>query len=63
MGIKGLLHGLELAAQGNMSSKLLEQLASKQIPIPSMIMDRAKQLDRHYVPTRYPNIWVEGNSI
>ncbi len=33
---------------------------SKNLKIKRKIMQAAKALDKHYVPTRYPNAWVEG---
>lgn len=56
--VKALLHGLGLEAYGHSVSKLLSKL-TKDLDY-SKILQEAKTLDKYYVPTRYPNAWVEG---
>ena len=38
---------------------MLEHLPPEHKP-PTELIDKAKELDRHYVPTRYPNFHPEG---
>ncbi|MEM2925964.1 MAG: HEPN domain-containing protein [Candidatus Bathyarchaeia archaeon] len=58
LAVKALLHGLGLHAYGHSISGLL---ARKGLRIPQEILQGAKTLDKYYVPTRYPNAWVEGS--
>jgi len=60
MAVKALLHGLGLPAYGHSVSKLLSDLASREVSVSGDVMRSAKVLDRYYVPTRYPNAWAEG---
>ncbi|MEM2106993.1 MAG: HEPN domain-containing protein [Candidatus Bathyarchaeia archaeon] len=55
---RALLHGLGLPAYGHSLSKLLEA-APKEFGF-QQVERQAKTLDKYYVPTRYPNAWVEG---
>ncbi len=52
-----LHHGLE--AWGHTVSVLLGNL-SERVQIDTGILDRAKALDKHYIPTRYPNGFDSG---
>ena len=52
---KALLRGLGRPAYGHSVSRLLAQLNA-----PSLLVDEAKRLDRHYLASRYPNQWAEG---
>lgn len=58
--IKGLLYGFGIMAYGHSLKKLLETL-SQRIEVPEAIVRKAKILDRHYIPTRYPDAHVEGS--
>lgn len=58
--VKALLHGLGMPAIGHSVSKLLSEPSLKAITLPDYVMQSAKTLDKYYVPTRYPNAWVEG---
>ena len=58
--IKGLLYGLGIMAYGRSLKKLLETL-SQRIKVPEEIARKAKILDRHYIPKRYPDAHVEGS--
>jgi len=58
LAVKALLHGLGLPTYGHSVSGLLERLP-KDLGTEQVIQD-AKTLDKYYVPTRYPNAWVEG---
>jgi len=39
-------------------ARLLEELGGA-VPLPKELAERARRLDRHYIPTRYPNAWPE----
>lgn len=56
--VKALLHGLGLAPKGHSISLLLDSIPRELNP--DEILDPAKTLDKHYIPTRYPNAWSEG---
>lgn len=39
-------------------ARLLEELGGA-VELPQGLAERARRLDRHYIPTRYPNAWPE----
>jgi HEPN domain-containing protein len=57
--IKALFQHLHLEAWGHVLSVLLNNLPEKTRPDAALI-DRAKELDKHYIPTRYPNGFERG---
>ena len=57
--IKALFQRLHLDAWGHVLSVLLNQLPENVKPA-SELVDRAKELDKHYIPTRYPNGFERG---
>jgi HEPN domain-containing protein len=57
--IKALFQKLHLDAWGHTLSLLLGALPESARPTPELI-DRAKALDKHYIPTRYPNGFERG---
>src|SRR5437868_6750359 len=57
--IKALFQHLHLEAWGHVLSALLEHLPNESIAT-TELMDRAKELDKHYIPTRYPNGFERG---
>jgi len=58
--VKALLRGLGMPSYGHSLSRLLtETLGALQCN--DKIIQAAKTLDKYYVPTRYPNAWVEGS--
>ena len=57
--IKAVFQALHLDAWGHTLSQLLAALPQPQRPDPDLI-DRAKELDKHYIPTRYPNGFERG---
>ena len=57
--IKALFQKLHLDAWGHTLSSLLAQLPEPVRPSASLI-DTAKELDKHYIPTRYPNGFDQG---
>jgi len=57
--VKALFQALRAEAIGHSVSMLLKRLPKKYMPKEELI-DRAKNLDRHYISTRYPNFLPEG---
>jgi HEPN domain-containing protein len=57
--IKALFQKLHLEAWGHVLSILLVNLPKDRTPDAALI-DRAKELDKHYIPTRYPNGFERG---
>ena len=57
--IKALYQKLHLEAWGHVLSILLSNLPEEARAEASMV-DRAKELDKHYIPTRYPNGFERG---
>jgi HEPN domain-containing protein len=57
--IKALFQKLHLDAWGHVLSMLLTSLPLEARPDLALV-DRAKELDKHYIPTRYPNGFERG---
>jgi len=57
--IKGLYQILHLDAWGHTVTTLLASLPSP-IPVSESLVDAGKELDKHYIPTRYPNGFERG---
>ena len=57
LAVEALLQGLGLPSYSRSISKLLGRLG---VEIGGGIKDRAMLLDKLYIPTRYPDAWVEG---
>jgi len=57
--VKALYQKLGIEVWGYSVSRMLAHLPDKYKP-PESLIDKAKELDRHYVPTRYPNFHPEG---
>lgn len=57
--VKALYQRLHKEARGPVVSELLQALPDGAKPETELI-DRAKSLDRHYIPTRYPNGFERG---
>jgi HEPN domain-containing protein len=57
--IKAVFQHLHKEAWGHVLIALLDALPETARP-DSELMDRAKVLDRHYIPTRYPNGFERG---
>lgn len=56
---KGLLYGLGASPTGHSLVKLLGRLQARGLRV-GAILPAARILDRHYIPTRYPNAHPEG---
>ncbi|MHC1628039.1 MAG: HEPN domain-containing protein [Candidatus Nezhaarchaeales archaeon] len=57
--VKALYQKLGIEIWGHSISRMLESLPLEVKP-PRSLIDKAKELDRHYIPTRYPNFHPEG---
>lgn len=57
--VKALYQSLGMEVWGHSISRMLENLPDELKP-PEELIDKAKELDRHYIPTRYPNFHPEG---
>ena len=57
--IKAIYQKLGAEAWGHSVSDLLKA-SRKKINVPDELVDGAKQLDRFYIPARYPNSWATG---
>jgi HEPN domain-containing protein len=38
----------------------LFKLATESVEVPQAVFEAANRLDRHYIPSRYPNAWPSG---
>jgi len=57
--VKALYQELGMEVWGHSVSKMLESLPGEHKPKENLI-NLAKELDRHYIPSRYPNSHPEG---
>ena len=57
--VKALYESRNMEVWGHSVSRMLESLPGGLRPNGDLI-DKAKELDRHYIPTRYPNFHSEG---
>ncbi|MEM3731645.1 MAG: HEPN domain-containing protein [Candidatus Bathyarchaeia archaeon] len=57
--VKALFQALRADAIGHSVSMLLKKIPKKYAPSEELI-NQAKILDRHYIPSRYPNFHPEG---
>ncbi len=57
--VKALYQKLGIEVWGHSISRMLQHLPNSHRP-PERLIDKAKELDRHYIPTRYPNFHPEG---
>ena len=57
--LKGVYQRLHLEAWGHAVVDLLKHLPEEARPAEEL-SDRAKELDKHYIPTRYPNGFERG---
>ena len=57
--VKALYQALGIEVFSHSISRMLQNLSEEFRPSQELI-DKAKELDRHYIPTRYPNFHPEG---
>lgn len=58
--IKAVFQGMGAEAWGHSVADLLKELAKKH-PLPEELLDAALELDKAYIPTRYPNAHPSGS--
>jgi len=58
--VKAVFQRLNSEAWGHSIADLLEEI-SKHHPVPEDLMDKALELDKAYIPTRYPNAHPSGS--
>lgn len=59
-GLKAVFEKRQQRAWGHTLTFLLKALQEQGISVPAELFDYARTLDKHYIPTRYPNGLVEG---
>jgi HEPN domain-containing protein len=57
--VKSLYQSVHIDAIGHSISRMLQDLPASLKPLEGL-MERAKELDKHYIPSRYPNFHPEG---
>ncbi|MEM3619205.1 MAG: HEPN domain-containing protein, partial [Candidatus Korarchaeum sp.] len=57
--VKALYQKLGVEVWGHSVSRMLDSLPEEYRP-PEELINEAKELDRNYIPTRYPNFHSEG---
>ena len=57
--VKAVFQRLGAVAWGHSVAGLLEELAQK-LPVPEALLDAASELDKAYIPSRYPDALPEG---
>ena len=57
--VKALYQKISIEVWGRSISRMLMHLPNNYKP-PENLINKAKELDRHYIPTRYPNFHPEG---
>ncbi|MGE5481777.1 MAG: HEPN domain-containing protein [Bacteroidota bacterium] len=58
--VKALLFFLHQAPWGHSVGDLLDRVADAGITVPESLLDDARQLDLHYIPSRYPDALPSG---
>jgi HEPN domain-containing protein len=58
--VKALLFHLHEAPWGHSVSELLDRVAARGLDVPLPLMEGARQLDLHYIPSRYPDALPSG---
>ncbi|MCS7312632.1 MAG: HEPN domain-containing protein [Acidobacteria bacterium] len=59
--LKAFLIGIGQAAHGHSLRRLIRQVKDLGLRVPSAVMDAAEGLERHYIPSRYPDAYPEGS--
>jgi HEPN domain-containing protein len=59
--VKALLRGLGQSFSGHSILKLIAKLKQQGFALSREVEQQARSLDRHYVPTRYPNAYPTGS--
>lgn len=58
---KALLRGLGKPAIGHSLVRLLQEARDAGVDLPETLFADARELDRHYIPPRYPDAYAEGS--
>ncbi len=58
--VKGLLAHLHREERGNAITLLLRSVT---LEVPSEVLECAQELDKHYIPSRYPDAYDEGGPL
>jgi HEPN domain-containing protein len=58
--LKGFLRALGKAATGHSTGRLLEYISEMNIAIPKEIVSCCRELDKVYIPSRYPDAYAWG---
>jgi HEPN domain-containing protein len=59
--VKALLRGLGRPAHGHAIRRLLQEVADLGLELSESTRAAGRLLDRHYIPTRYPDAYPEGS--
>lgn len=57
--VKALYQSVHIDSIGHSVSRMIQSLPSELKPTEQLV-ERAKELDKHYIPSRYPNSHPEG---
>ena len=57
--VKAVLLSCNIWRAGHSVLDLLREL-SRHVEVPKRLLDAARVLDKHYIPTRYPNVFNSG---
>jgi HEPN domain-containing protein len=57
--VKALYQSVHIDSIGHSVSRMIQSLPSELKPTEELV-ERAKELDKHYIPSRYPNSHPEG---
>lgn len=57
--VKALYQSIHVDSIGHSVSRMMQNLPRELKPPPELV-ERAKELDKHYIPSRYPNSHPEG---
>jgi HEPN domain-containing protein len=58
--LKALFQRLGMEAWGHTLTALIGNLPQDAVPLSETLVDFARMLDKHYIPTRYPNGFASG---
>ncbi|GBC84289.1 hypothetical protein HRbin11_00714 [bacterium HR11] len=59
--LKALLISIGQVAHGHSLRRLIRQVEASGFSVPSSVVTAAEGLERHYIPSRYPDAYPEGS--
>jgi HEPN domain-containing protein len=59
--LKALLIGVGQVAHGHSLRRLIQQVEAVGLPVPPDVAAAAEGLERHYIPSRYPDAYPAGS--